>query len=122
MGTTRRPIPPWTATSTSEGCVNEFESRFSEKALSCHVSCGMYGIFASAFQEEILSSIDGPPLCAGEEEGRVQSVVSHDIISYNILATILCRLLAFSRVNVFLRPSFSDRTTDNLHAKSANNE
>ena len=63
----------------------------------------MYGTFASAFQEGILSSIDGPPLCAGEEEGRVQSVVSHDIISYNILATILCKLLAFSRVNVFLR-------------------
>ena len=84
--------------------------------MSCHVSCGMYGTFASAFQEGISSSIDGPPLCAGEEEGRVQSVVSHDIISYNILATILCRLLAFSRVNVFLRHRnlalVIDRATD----------
>ena len=51
-------------------------------------------------QEETLSPIDGPPLCAGEQAGRVQSVVSDDIsyILQNLFA-MLSRMLASPHVD-----------------------
>ena len=82
----------------SEGCVNLSPDSVKKPCHVSHVSCGMYGAFASAFQEGILSSIDGPPLCAGEEEGRVQSVVSHMTSSVAISSPPFCADLWLSLV------------------------